>query len=86
MRDMALKKRSVKGRKLPHTWKGAGAKGEKHHRALLRETQVRRIRAEYAKGTISQQELADRYEVSRQAVGYIVRGESWRHLTDRGVA
>lgn len=42
---------------------------------------VLRMRLEYAKGA-TQNELADRYDLSVVQVGRIVRGESWRHVAN----
>jgi hypothetical protein len=64
--------------------------GERHHFAQLTEAQVAEIRARYAAGgshrrgvhgTVTQPMLAAEYGVSRQAIGKVVRGERWRHVS-----
>ena len=54
--------------------------GESSVRAKLKSDDVKNIRAEYAQGDRSQQDIADEYGVDRSNIGLIVRGESWRHL------
>lgn len=51
--------------------------GERRPASKLTTEAVKQIGAEYATGKFSQQELADRYGVSRSVVGSIVRGEGW---------
>lgn len=55
--------------------------GEDNGRSKLTAAQVLEIRAKYAFGDRTQQDLADEYGVSNQLVSCIVRGKWWRHLT-----
>lgn len=54
-------------------------KGAANGRAKLSEQDVRDIRANYALCRVSQRALARRYGVCKSLVGWIVRGEGWRH-------
>jgi len=55
--------------------------GEKGTASKLKEEDVREIRAAYSKGDISQQSLADAYNVTQVAIGCIIRGVTWKHLS-----
>lgn len=55
-------------------------KGERNGQAKLTADQVRRIRAEYAAGGVSQRALAARYGVTRSCVDGILNGRRWQHL------
>lgn len=59
---------------------GTHVRGEDSHFAKLSESQVIEIRKKYAgrSGTIT--ELAVQYDVSPDAVSFIVKGRSWSHL------
>jgi hypothetical protein len=50
--------------------------GSAHGRALLTEADVRVIK----KSTATQQALADKYGVSRAAIGMILCGKNWSHV------
>lgn len=54
-----------------------GAAGETNGRAVVSEKQANLIRHLYATGEFTQQELGNRFGISRQAVGAIVRKETW---------
>jgi len=54
---------------------------KRHGRAKLTEADVLTIRTHYATGSISQRTLAKQYNVSNGTIGFILRHESWRHLT-----
>lgn len=56
------------------------ARGERAGGAKLTAEQVADIRTSYLAGGITHQQLADRYEVRREAVSCVLRGENWRHL------
>jgi hypothetical protein len=56
-------------------------RGERNGRAILSEAQVREIRARYAQEETSQCALARQYGVSPNTVAYIVRRETWKHVT-----
>lgn len=58
---------------------GSGLKGESNGNSSLTELEVYNIRLEYADGK-KQVELAEKYSVSRQAIGYIVTGKTWNHV------
>jgi hypothetical protein len=56
------------------------SRGEKHgHHKLTRE-QVKAIRRRYAKGGISQRELADEYKTCQSTIGYIILRRTWKHI------
>jgi hypothetical protein len=54
-------------------------RGERNPNAKLTAEQVAAIRAEYARGGISQQALGDRYGVSQVHIGQIVLYRKWAH-------
>ena len=54
------------------------ARGEKHYRAKLKAKDVIWIRKHYAKGTVTQQSLANKYGVSFGLISQIVRGRCWK--------
>jgi hypothetical protein len=56
--------------------------GERSNFAKLTDDVVRDIRADYAKGNVTQAIVAKRYGIGRANVGMIVRGLSWKHLFD----
>lgn len=55
------------------------ARGSKNGNSKLSEQQVRQIRITYAKGHISQRDLAARYRVARSLVTAIISGVIWKH-------
>ena len=65
-----------KGRASPR-----GAKGEAHGKAQLTEDDVRSILAMYD-GGVMQKDIADKFDISRDIVSDIVRGETWKHLPE----
>ena len=50
----------------------SGIKGEKNIRSKLTQEQANQIRISYKKGNITQKELSEYYNVSRQLIGYII--------------
>lgn len=58
--------------------KGNHAHGESHGKSVLSGRQVRSIRRKYAKGTVTQRELAAEYGVVQSAISKIVTGSHWR--------
>lgn len=56
------------------------ARGERVAGAVLTADAVSEIRRLYAVGGISQQRIADRFGVTREAVSSIVRGKNWKHV------
>ncbi len=59
-----------------------GAIGERHRCARLTRCQVREIRRTYAKGGVSQDELARQFGISQPSLSNVVRGVTWKHLTE----
>ena len=49
-------------------------------KAKLTEQDVRDIRTEYNLGTTTYVELAKKYNVRKNAIGLIIRGETWSHV------
>lgn len=61
--------------------RGGGSQGESHPNAKLTESNVRAIRAEYLSGGISQEDLGERFGVSRPAISLVLHGKRWRHVS-----
>lgn len=59
---------------------GTAAIGERQGFAKLTEAEVLEIRRAYAAREASQYRLAALYGVCRGTIGFILRGETWRHL------
>lgn len=59
---------------------GTQRRGEMCSYAKLKESQVREIKALWLARECTQQEIADRYGVSRSTVGDIVNGKRWPHV------
>ena len=57
-----------------------GTLGESDKHAKLTESQVRAIRAQWDAGDVIQKDIAREYGITRSAVGYIVRRDTWRHI------
>lgn len=55
-------------------------RGEAHPKTLLKNDDIRAIRADYARNRTNQGVLAERYRISRQAVSDIVRRVTWKHV------
>lgn len=78
--------RDAKGRTASGTRNGAATRpdriprGEMNPRAVLRESDVLSIRARYASGGVSLQEIANEYGISKQSIWRAIRGKAWRHL------
>lgn len=80
-RDMREKDRSPKGeRSAARKHPGKIQRGIAHPQAILTDDEVRTIRTLYAAHEGTQEQLAARFGVRREAIGKIVRGERWRHL------
>jgi hypothetical protein len=56
------------------------ARGERINTAKPTENEVRKIRLAYARGGVSQQELAAQFGVSQAEIGYIVLRKAWTHI------
>lgn len=48
---------------------------------VLTKSIVREIRQRYAAGGVTLKELAEEFGVTRQTIGYAVRGETWSHVS-----
>jgi HNH endonuclease len=57
---------------------GAG-KGERHHRAVLTDDDVRSIRLRFAAGT-PMREMAVEYRVSAVSIWSVIRRKTWKHI------
>lgn len=55
-----------------------GYRGMDHPRSKLTERDVVIIRHRYRTGKVSQQKLADAFDVHQTLIGFIVRGEAWK--------
>lgn len=55
-------------------------RGEANANAKFTEHDIREIRRAYAAKEMNQYELAARYNVTRPAIGYIVRRINWSHI------
>lgn len=58
--------------------KGHGPQGDRNPGAKLTSIQVDEIRTWYAKGTISQRDLAKTFNVSQRCIGRITSGSHWK--------
>jgi DNA-binding MarR family transcriptional regulator len=56
------------------------ASGEDSHLARVTSNQVLLIRKLYAKGSVTQAELADRFGISTSTVKSILARRSWKHI------
>lgn len=65
---------------------GTHLAGERVHGAKLTESAVLAIRAEWAGGNCTYEDLATKYGVCRQVIGGIVRGEAWKETCVRSNA
>jgi hypothetical protein len=59
---------------------GLQPQGEKHPHAKFIDADIIKIRNLYALGGITHKEISEMYGVSRAAISYIIRRESWKHL------
>lgn len=62
--------------------RGRQAIGERSGSNLLTEAQVIEILESVKAGTATQVELARRFGVSKQAVNHVVKGRSWKKITE----
>ncbi len=56
-------------------------RGENHRDCKLKKEDVLYIRERYPQGGITQQELADMFNVDRSGISKILRRKTWSHLT-----
>lgn len=54
--------------------------GENHKNSKLKDIDIIQIRLYYKNKTYNQFELADKYNISRQNVGFIVNNKAWTHI------
>jgi len=54
--------------------------GEKHHKAKLTEQDIVEIRKRYVPRKVTLKYLAEQYGVTFAMIGYIVRGDNWKHI------
>lgn len=62
------------------TAKGRSLHGERHNLVRLSEPEVREIRALWAAGGTTQDEIAGRFKTTKGTVSLIVRGHTWKHI------
>ena len=60
--------------------KGRSSRGERRFNAVLKEADVRSIRAKYAAGGITQQRLAVEFKVSQTTINKIISQKIWSHV------
>lgn len=60
--------------------KGRNNRGVDQRLAKLTEEDVISIRVEYAAGGVTQQDLADKYSISRTSISLAVNYKSWKHI------
>lgn len=54
--------------------------GSKHGRAKLTENDVLEIREKYSTGNYLLRELAEKFNITREAIGGIVKNKTWKHV------
>lgn len=57
-----------------------GFKGEKHGLAKMTDAKIRRLRALYETGLITQVELGGAFDLAQATVNDIIKGRTWRDL------
>ena len=62
--------------------KGRMARGERHHRTNLTDTDIRCIRELYATGRKLQREIGEEYGLTQGAISQIVHRQTWYHVED----
>lgn len=60
--------------------KGRRDKGESRPASRLKESQINEIRSLYSSGEWSYATLAAHYSVTRNTIGQLIRGETWKHV------
>jgi len=63
------------GRQMRHT-----PKGETNGRSKLTSQEVRRARARYDRGGVTQADLAEAYGLTRVGMHLVLKRRSWRHI------
>lgn len=62
------------------TKEGRRPKGEECYNSTLAAKQVLKIRESYAKGGVTQAQLAEQFKIGRSAVAHIIYRQSWKHI------
>lgn len=57
------------------------SRGEARYNAALTEAKVQALRAEYATGQVTQEQLAERYGVSLMTISKAIHYKTWAHVT-----
>lgn len=70
----------VDGFELPDKDRRNRVNGSAHHSSRVTEEMVMEIRSAYKTGKYTYKSLAERYSLSKESVGDIVRGKTWKHL------
>ena len=65
-----------KGRRIGH----GGSKGEANHSSKLNDQKVREIRALYATGKFSHEQIAKKYGMTASPICAVIRRKSWKHV------
>ena len=60
--------------------RGPDNRGSKHGQTALKEQDVKDI-ITHKKSGLSQQDIASLYGVTQQAISYILKGKTWKHVT-----
>jgi hypothetical protein len=60
---------------------GPRKKGEEHHLAILKETQVKKIKQLFAEGKLKNIEIAKLFNIQKSLVKQIKYNKTWRHVT-----
>ena len=60
--------------------KGRSPKGSSRPNSILTENDVREIRHTYIPYLVTQQQLADKFGVSRGSIQDIINNQTWRHV------
>lgn len=82
MQDCLNKGRIVSGRGESHgskTHPERWARGERVAGSKLTLEQVKEIRSLYAAGNVTQDDLAEKFGVTRRGIGSIIKGDNWKH-------
>jgi hypothetical protein len=75
-----LQKRNLTHSRLPGSPETTFQSGSKHKMAKLNETQVLEI-VSLSKQGLTQKAIAQKYGVTRSAIGVILQGRRWSHIT-----
>lgn len=79
-RDVNLSWTTDRENKIHASNNGLMSKGESSGTNVLTKNQVLEIRSAYDMGCFSYKDLAEAYDVHKQTIAPIIRGETWQHL------